>query len=106
MITKLFRKEKETIKPMGVKMGDRPNVDYSTPKTYLKNDDKVDKYFLQELSDILYGPDSDAYIIQLKELNKSFRKRGGKYGNQLYDPSFSEKYKQKEKDIKNIIKDN
>ena len=48
-----------------------------------KLEPKVDSDFLQEVSDRLYGPDSDEYVKALKELNASFRPREGKYGRQF-----------------------
>ena len=51
--------------------------------------DRVDPYFIQEISDRLYGPDSEDYIDALKELNKNFRPREGRYGNQFYDDEIS-----------------
>ena len=50
---------------------------------------RVDPYFIQEISDRLYGPDSDDYIEALKELNKNFRPREGRFGNQFYDDEIS-----------------
>ena len=47
----------------------------------------VDPYFLQEVSDRLYGPDSDGYIEALKELNKNFRPRLGRTGHDIFTPS-------------------
>ena len=46
--------------------------------------EKLSPYFLQEISDRLYGPDSDAYIQALKELNLKFKSRGGRTGPQIY----------------------
>jgi len=45
---------------------------------------RVDPYFLQEVSDRLYGPDSAEYVNALKELNKNFRPRLGKTGHDIY----------------------
>lgn len=45
---------------------------------------RVDPYFLQEVSDRLYGPDSVEYVNALKELNKNFRPRVGKTGHDIY----------------------
>ena len=69
-----------------------------------KSESKVDVYFIQEISDRLYGPDSAEYIQAIKELNTKFRARTGKHGNQLYDDEFAKSYKDKEKDIINSIK--
>lgn len=65
---------------------------------------KVDPSFLQEISDRLYGPDSESYIEALKELNLKFRKREGRYGNQLYDPYFQQRSSEEEKKINQLIK--
>jgi hypothetical protein len=48
------------------------------------HDPKIDPYFLQELSDRLYGPDSEEYIEALKELNLRFRPRVGKIGHDIF----------------------
>ena len=65
---------------------------------------KVDPSFLQEVSDRLYGPDSEDYINALKELNLKFRKREGRYGNQLYDPSQQQKSAEREQLINRSMK--
>jgi|688.fasta_scaffold487433_2 hypothetical protein len=44
----------------------------------------VDKYFIQEISDRLYGPESDNYIDALKELNKKFKPRVGRTGADIF----------------------
>jgi len=45
---------------------------------------RVSTYFLQEISDRLYGPDSEEYMEALKELNLRFRPRVGKTGHDIY----------------------
>lgn len=45
---------------------------------------KVDPYFLQEVSDRLFGPDSEEYIIALKELNARFRPKEGRVGHDIF----------------------
>jgi hypothetical protein len=64
-----------------------------------KLEPKVDSDFLQEVSDRLYGPDSDEYIKALKELNASFRPREGKYVRQFFDPSSDLERRRKEHEI-------
>lgn len=49
-----------------------------------KDSQKVDPYFLQEISDRLYGPDSEEYINALKELNSRFRGREGRTGHDIF----------------------
>ena len=44
---------------------------------------RVDSSFIQEISDRLYGPDSEEYIKALTELNKSFKPRVGRFGHQF-----------------------
>lgn len=67
---------------------------------------RIDSDFLQEVSDRLYGPDSEQYVQELRELNKRFRPRRGKYGRQFYDPSQQDLVKQREQEIiKSINKD-
>ena len=44
----------------------------------------IDPYFIQEISDRLYGPDSKEYIDALIELNKNFRPRAGRTGHDIY----------------------
>jgi hypothetical protein len=45
---------------------------------------KVDPYFLQEISDRLYGPDSEAYVEAIKQLNMKFRGREGRTGHDIF----------------------
>lgn len=45
----------------------------------------VDAYFMQEISDRLFGPDSHLYIAELNKLHQKIRKRAGKCGNQFYE---------------------
>lgn len=49
-----------------------------------RDSQKVDPYFLQEISDRLYGPDSEEYIHALKELNSKFRGREGRTGHNIF----------------------
>ena len=60
---------------------------------------KIDSLFLQEISDRLYGPDSESYIKAIEDLNKTHRKRVGRVGSELYDDSLEQKRKQRERDI-------
>jgi hypothetical protein len=67
---------------------------------------KVDNLFLQEISDRLYGPDSESYIEALKRLNKGFRPRPGKNGVEFYEPEIVTQTKEKEREInQNISKE-
>lgn len=45
---------------------------------------RVDPYFLQEVSDRLFGPDSEEYIKALKELNNRFRPKEGRVGHDIF----------------------
>jgi len=65
---------------------------------------KVDAEFMQEISDRLYGPDSDAYMKAIEELNAKFRPREGKFGRHLYEPEHQERSKQREQDINRNIR--
>lgn len=69
-----------------------------------KLEPKVDPDFLQEISDRLFGPDSDAYVEKLKEINPQFRKREGRTGREFYDPTSSEKFAEREKEIIKSLK--
>ena len=70
-----------------------------------KIEPKVDSDFMQEISDRLYGPDSEEYIKALKELNMSFKPRQGRYGSQLYDPLNHEKNNKRQQEVINKIGD-
>jgi hypothetical protein len=93
-----FKKDKvEELKPMGVittvpRKEEAPNRlspeelnkikdDFSKKKI---EDPRIDVYFIQEVSDRLYGPDSDDYIEALKELNKKYRPRRGRTGHDIF----------------------
>lgn len=65
---------------------------------------KVDIYFIQDISDRLYGPDSVEYIKALKELNEKFRPRDGKTGVDFYEPELVDKIREKERSIIDNIK--
>ena len=71
-----------------------------------KVETKVDTYFMQEISDRLFGPDSEGYIQAIKELNLKFKPREGRTANQFYDPSIADERRHKEDEInRNILKD-
>lgn len=81
------KKERDSsdLDPKGFKTIPRPTTDavmkdIKPPKT------KVDAYLLQEISDRLFGPDAEQYIDAIIELNKTFRPRAGRFGNQFYEP--------------------
>jgi hypothetical protein len=90
-----WKKETELssdLKPKGVRSIVQPDggqlrgVSQVKPEPPQKNplvDDKIDKLFLQEISDRLYGPDSEAYIAEIQELNKKYRKANVLVGTQL-----------------------
>jgi hypothetical protein len=70
-----------------------------------KQETRVDAYFMQEISDRLFGPDSEGYIQAIKELNLKFKPREGRTANQFYDPSISDERRHKEDEInRNILK--
>jgi hypothetical protein len=95
---RLFKKKNVSeIKPMGVKTTvERPfqsiNRISDEDLQKLKKDFNnrlekqfvVDPYFLQDISDRLYGPDSKSYIDALKELNEKFRPRAGRTGYDIF----------------------
>ena len=71
-----------------------------------KVETKVDTYFMQEISDRLFGPDAEGYIQAIKELNLKFKPREGRTANQFYDPSIADERRHKEDEInRNILKD-
>jgi hypothetical protein len=66
---------------------------------------RIDTLFIQEISDRLFGPDSECYMKAIKELNVKFRPREGRKANQFYDPSISGERRRKEDEInRNILK--
>ena len=66
---------------------------------------RVDAYFMQEISDRLFGPDAEGYIQAIKELNLKFKPREGRTANQFYDPSIADERRRKEDEInRNILK--
>ena len=65
--------------------------------------DRVDKLFVQDISDRLYGPDSEEYIKALSELNKLFRPRSGKTFTEFYEPEIVESVREKQKKINESI---
>lgn len=60
---------------------------------------RVDAEFMQEISDRLYGPDSEAYMKAIEELNAKFRPREGKFGRHFYEPEHQEKSRLRELEI-------
>lgn len=42
--------------------------------------DKIDPYFLQDISDRILGPNGDEYKKEIEKLNKKFSPRSGKTG--------------------------
>lgn len=64
---------------------------------------KIDTFFLQEISDRLYGPDSEAYVQALKRLNNGFRPRNGKNCLEFYEPEIVVQNKERERKINNHI---
>jgi hypothetical protein len=91
-----FDKEpKEEIKPMGIRstvLRPESEVNRLSDEELLKQKEEfyrkkgryVDPYFIQEISDRLYGPDSEEYINALRELNKNFRPRAGRTGHEIF----------------------
>ena len=97
-LTKLFsKKEKTELKPMSVitavprpvqkvnKLSDeqikKMNEEFYKRK---RDSEKLSPYFVQEISDRLYGPDADEYIKALIELNSKFEPRKGRSGPEIY----------------------
>jgi len=85
----IFGKKKEKtsdLEPKGFKTIERPREE-EVIKEIEPIKTKVDPYFLQEISDRLFGPDGEEYQNAIIELNKKFRPRAGRFGNQFYEPS-------------------
>lgn len=101
------KKEKESdLTPKGIKSStSRPSAEESEriqkdlDKLSSKIETKIDSDFMQEISDRLYGPDSEEYIKAIKELNMSFQPRQGRYGSQLYDPSSYEETSKRQQEV-------
>jgi hypothetical protein len=89
----------------GVKLGVRPteafikNMEDMMQRSSSKVKETPSIELLNDLSDLLYGPESSEYIKELIELNKKFKKRESKFGEELIDPSIEEKRKEKERSI-------
>jgi hypothetical protein len=93
-----FSKKSEEIKPMGVRSTiPRPETEVvrlsdeelrkqreEFNKSKSSTEKRVDPYFLQEISDRLFGPDSEEYTNAIIELNKKFRPREGKTGHDIF----------------------
>lgn len=45
---------------------------------------KLGPYFIQEIFDRLYGPESEEYVKELHRLNSKFKARQGRTGPQIY----------------------
>jgi len=106
------KKEENDLTPKGLKSSTgRPTpeeterIQKDLDKLSVKVGPKVDSDFMQEISDRLYGPDSEEYIKALKELNVSFRPRQGRYGSQLYDPSNVEETNKRQQEVISKITD-
>jgi hypothetical protein len=65
---------------------------------------RIDSDIIQEISDRLYGPDGEAYLNDIKELNKKYRKREGKVGSEFFDPEIINKRREREREIINRFK--
>ena len=92
------KKTNNDIKPMGVRTTvprpeqpvnkindedlDRLKKDFE--KSDIERNKRVDPYFIQEVTDRILGPDSEAYITELTELNKKYRSRTGKTGPDVF----------------------
>ncbi len=72
-----------TVHPEGGKLTSYSDVKVNAPQKNPLVDDKVDKSLIQEISDRLYGPDSDEYIAAIKELNSKFRRANVLVGHQM-----------------------
>lgn len=105
-----FDKKKEDessdLIPKGVKSSTvRPSSEESErlqkvlDRTKSKVESKVDNTFLQEISDRLYGPDSDEYINAIKELNLKYKSREGRAGSQFFNTSISDENRRREQEI-------
>ena len=82
---------KSTVHPEGGQLTSYSDVKVDPPQKNPLVDDRVDKSFLQEISDRLYGPESEEYIAALKELNAKFKRANVLVGHQLKNKESEEK---------------
>lgn len=104
------KEEESDLTPKGMKSSTgRPTekeVEKSLTQSKVRVENKVDSELIQDISDRLYGPDSEEYINALRELNVSFRARQGRHGSQLFDPSNLEETKRREQEVLSKITKN
>lgn len=60
------------------------NLKKDFEKSNIERNKRIDPYFIQEVTDRILGPDSEAYITELTELNKKYRSRTGKTGPDVF----------------------
>lgn len=112
MIKKIMKEEsdltpkgfKSVVQPVGGQLRGVSDVKAAPPEKNPLVDRRIDLDIMQEISDRLYGPDSEEYLKAILELNEKFRKRGGKYGGQFYDSSIEAKRKEREQEINKRIR--
>ena len=80
-----------TVKPEGGQLRGVSDVKVEPIQKNPLVDDRVDKLFLQEISDRLYGPESEEYIAALKELNVKFKRANVLVGHQLKNKESEER---------------
>jgi hypothetical protein len=84
-----------TVYPEGGKLTSYSDVKVNPPQKNPLVDDKVDKSLIQEISDRLYGPDSEEYIAAIKELNSKFRRANVLVGHQMRNQDTVEREKRR-----------
>jgi hypothetical protein len=105
------KSEDSELKPTGVKVIENPDqlrgvstVKASPKEKNVLTDSRIDSSILQEISDRLYGPDSEEYVKAIQELNTKFRARKGRRAGEFYDASIEAKRKTREQEIINMFK--
>lgn len=82
---------KSTVHPEGGQLTSHSDVKVNQPQKNPLVDDRVDKSLIQDISDRLYGPDSEEYIAALKELNSKFRRANVLVGHQMRNQDTEER---------------
>lgn len=92
-----------TVEPVGGQLKGVSDVKAEIPKKNPLVDDRIDKLILQEISDRLYGPDSEAYVAAIQELNKKFRKANVLVGTQMSNQEFKRREEERQAKEREII---
>jgi len=114
MVQKIMKEESDltpkgfrsVVHPTGGQLRDVSKVKASPIEKNPLVDRRIDLDIMQEISDRLYGPDSEEYLKAILELNEKFRARGGSYGHKIggADPSAEAKRKAREQEINQRIR--